>query len=87
LDLSALRERFDGGTTVETGDLVSGSELLRQVGPFGGLAGLLGRLEIDEGAEDPGLAAAAVEFALEGLYLNRRLSKEDFGPGRTLYGG
>ncbi|HEX5495998.1 MAG TPA: sigma 54-interacting transcriptional regulator [Mycobacteriales bacterium] len=87
LDLAPLRERFDGGTTVETGDLVSGSELLRQVGPFGGLAGLLGRLEIDEGAEDPGLAAAAVEFALEGLYLNRRLSKEDFGPGRTLYGG
>ncbi|HEY9390551.1 MAG TPA: sigma 54-interacting transcriptional regulator [Mycobacteriales bacterium] len=87
LDLSALRERFDDGATVETGDLVSGAELLRQVGAFEGLAGLLGRLELDEGMEDPGLAAAAVEFALEGLYLNRRLSKEDFGPGRTLYGG
>lgn len=87
VDLSALQERFDEGASVETGDRVAGAELLRQVGPFPGLAAVLSRLEIDEGAENPGLAAAAMEFALEGLYLNRRLSKEDVGPGRTLYGG
>jgi magnesium chelatase subunit I len=34
-----------------------------------------------------GLAAAAVEFALEGLHLLRRLAKDDVGGGRTVYGG
>jgi magnesium chelatase subunit I len=34
------------------------------------------RLGIDEGAETPALAAAALEFALEGLFLNRRISKD-----------
>jgi magnesium chelatase subunit I len=33
------------------------------------------RLGMD-GSESPGNAAAAVEFALEGLYLMRRLSKD-----------
>jgi magnesium chelatase subunit I len=32
-----------------------------------------------------GLAAAVVEFALEGLYLNRRLAKDTDG-ARTVYG-
>jgi len=44
-----------------------------------------GRLGIE--AESPGLAASALEFALEGLYLNRRLSKDDLGTGRVSYGG
>ena len=47
----------------------------------------MSRLEIGGGREDPGMAAAAVEFALEGLYLNRRLSKEDSPGGRSVYGG
>jgi len=53
------------------------------------LAALLGRLEPQsgpEGASAVGLAAAAVEFALEGLHLLRRLAKDDVG-GRTVYGG
>ena len=37
-------------------------------------------------AETPGVVAAAVELALEGLYLNRRISKDEV-PGRTVYGG
>jgi magnesium chelatase subunit I len=32
-----------------------------------------------------GVAAAAVEFALEGLYLNKRLAKDAAG-NRTVYG-
>ena len=36
--------------------------------------------------ESPGLAAAALEFALEGLHLNRRLAKDEVA-GRTVYGG
>jgi len=84
LDLSGLQGRFAEGATVETGDLVPAADLLRALGPVPGLAALLQRLGIE--AESPGLAAASLEFALEGLHLNRRLAKDAVG-GRTVYGG
>ncbi|GAC1445583.1 MAG: ATP-binding protein [Mycobacteriales bacterium] len=84
LDLSGLQSRFDEGATVETGDLVPAADLLARLGTVPGLSALLDRLGIEQ--ESPGLAAAAVEFALEGLHLNRRLAK-DAVPGRTVYGG
>ena len=83
-DLGGLLDHFTDEETVETGDLVPAGELLRRLGPVPGLAKILGRLGI-EGADSPGLAASGVEFALEGLYLTRRLSKEEL-PGRTVYG-
>jgi len=86
VDLSGLQHTFDQGATVETGDLVPAHDLLRQLGPVPGLAQILDRLGVDEGVENPGLVAAAVEFAMEGLHLNRRLAKEQVD-GRTLYGG
>ncbi len=82
-DLSGLQARFDEGSSVETGDLVPAAELLGGLGTVPGLAQVLGRLGIEQ--ESPGLAAAAVEFALEGLHLNRRLAKDEVG-GRTVYG-
>jgi magnesium chelatase subunit I len=85
-DLSALVELFDEGLAVESGDLVPGRRLLEQVGPFPGLAMVMDRLGIDEGAETPELAAAALEFALEGLFLNRRISKDDSASGGVVYG-
>jgi magnesium chelatase subunit I len=84
-DLSGLLARFEDGATVESGDLVAASELLKRIGPVSGLAKVMDRLGVD-GGEDPGQAAAAVEFAMEGLYLTRRLSKDEI-PGRTVYGG
>ncbi|WP_239334128.1 magnesium chelatase [Frankia sp. CiP3] len=84
-DLSGLQRRFEVDGPVETGDLVPAAELLRRVGPVPGFAAILGRLGID-GAESPGLAAAGLELAMEGLHLNRRLAKEEL-PGRTVYGG
>ena len=84
LDLSGLQGRFAEGATVETGDLVPAADLLGRLGTVPGLAQVLQRLGIEE--ESPGLAAAAVEFALEGLHLNRRLAKDEVG-GRTVYGG
>ena len=83
-DLSGLQGRFDEGATVETGDLVPAADLLAGLGPVPGLAAILSRLGIEE--ESPGLAAAALELALEGLHLNRRLAKDEVG-GRTVYGG
>ncbi|MCM3884713.1 magnesium chelatase [Frankia sp. R82] len=84
-DLTGLQRRFEDDGPVETGELVPALELLRRVGPVPGLAAILSRLGVD-GAESPGLAAAALELAMEGLYLNRRLAKEEL-PGRTVYGG
>ena len=50
-----------------------------------GLGKLMTRLGMD-GAESPGQAAAAAEFALEGLYLNRKISKDTDDTGRVIYG-
>ncbi|WP_261559763.1 magnesium chelatase [Frankia tisae] len=83
-DLTGLQNRFEADGPVETGDMVPAAELLRRVGPVPGLAAILNRLGVD-GAESPGLAAAALELAMEGLHLNRRLAKEEL-PGRTVYG-
>jgi magnesium chelatase subunit I len=88
LDLRSLQEKFDAGLLVESGDTVSADRLLEQLGSIPGLSLLLERLEPDSVHEGPatvGIAAAVVEFALEGLYLNKRLAKESAG-GRTVYG-
>nr|WP_230416888.1 sigma 54-interacting transcriptional regulator [Micromonospora tarapacensis] len=86
LDLSGFTALVDDGQAVETGELVSADELLRQVGTVPGLAKVLDRLGIGD-APSPGQAAAAVEFVLEGLHLNRRLGKDVTDSGRTRYGG
>ncbi|KQS68939.1 sigma 54-interacting transcriptional regulator [Modestobacter sp. Leaf380] len=85
LDLTGLQEHFTGGEVVESGDLVSAPELMGQVGTVPNLAQLLGRLGVPEGEESAEQAAAAVEFALEGLWLTRRLAKDTDG-NRTVYG-
>ena len=83
LDLSGLQTRFDDGAVLETGDLVPAAQLLADLGTVPGLAALLTRLGVEQ--ESPGLAAAALEFAMEGLHLNRRLAKDSVG-SRTVYG-
>jgi magnesium chelatase subunit I len=82
-DLSGLLAAFEGGGTVESGELVPASDLLARVGEVPGLARIMERLGLD-GGESFGEAAAAVEFALEGLYLMRRLSK-DVVDGKPVY--
>jgi magnesium chelatase subunit I len=85
LDLTGLQEHFTGGETVESGELVPAPALLGQLGTIPKLAELLGRLGVPEGEQSAEQAAAAVEFALEGLYLTRRLAKDTDGI-RTVYG-
>jgi magnesium chelatase subunit I len=85
LDLSGFTGLVADGDVVETGELVAADELLRQVGTVSGLAKVLERLGLGD-APTRGEAAAGVEFALEGLYLTRRLSKEVTEGGRTVYG-
>jgi magnesium chelatase subunit I len=83
-DLTGLLNKFTDGSTIESGELVSASELLRRTGEVPGLARIMARLGM-EGRESFGEAAAAIEFTLEGLYLLRRLSK-DSADGISIYG-
>jgi magnesium chelatase subunit I len=64
LDLSGFTEVFAQGGLVETGDLVSASDLLSQLGAVPGLFKVLSRLGYDDSASR-GQVAAAAEFALE----------------------
>jgi magnesium chelatase subunit I len=82
-DLTGLLARFEDGGNVESGDLIPAADLLRRIGEVPGLAKIMDRLHMD-GSESFGQAAAALEFALEGLYLMRRLSK-DVIDGGTVY--
>jgi magnesium chelatase subunit I len=76
-DFHPILGRFGAGFMVETSDLMPASELLAQFGEVPGLAKLLERLGVEE--ESPGVAASALEFALEGLHLSRRLNKDETG--------
>jgi magnesium chelatase subunit I len=84
LDLSGFTDLFAEGAVVETGELVSASELLAQIGTVPGLSKVLDRLGHGDDAS-PGEVAAAVEFVLEGLHLTRRIDKDTVA-GRTVYG-
>ncbi|MFJ8577172.1 magnesium chelatase [Micromonospora sp. NPDC093277] len=86
LDLSGFTALVGEGGVIETGELVSSAELLRQVGTVPGLAKVLDRLGLGD-APGPEEAAAGVEFVLEGLHLTRRLDKDVTESGRTVYGG
>ncbi|WP_347354984.1 sigma 54-interacting transcriptional regulator, partial [Intrasporangium sp.] len=84
LDLTGFTGLFADGSVVETGDLVTATDLLAQVGPVPGLSKVLDRLGEGDAAS-PGRVAAAVEFVLEGLHLTRRIDKDTVA-GRTVYG-
>jgi magnesium chelatase subunit I len=83
VDLEPFVARFDEGDVVETGELVASNDLLDAVGRVEGLGRVMDHLGL-AGAETPTYAASAVEFVLEGLYLTRRLSKDQVG-GRQRY--
>jgi magnesium chelatase subunit I len=85
-DFQPLLHRFDDGLTAETSDLTPAGDLLAQFGDLPGLSKLLDRLGVEE--ESPGVAASALEFALEGLFLSRRLNKDaGDSPGSVRYEG
>ena len=84
VDLDALVEKFAEGRQVETGDLVPARDLLSQLEEVPGLGRLLAALGVE--SESPALAASALEFALEGLHLARKLDRLDVGPGAFRYG-
>jgi magnesium chelatase subunit I len=84
-DFQPILSRFQTGFAVETSDLTSASDLLGAFGELPGLSRLLERLGVEE--ESPGVAASAIEFALEGLHLSRRLNKDGDARGGARYRG
>ncbi|MBB1031788.1 sigma 54-interacting transcriptional regulator [Dietzia sp. SLG310A2-38A2] len=84
VDLAPLVEAFDGSVTLTTGASVTAAEFLEAL-PELSDPGLYDRIADRVGATTVGQRAGAIEFALEGLYLSRRLSKET-GDGAAVYG-
>ncbi|MFC7376392.1 MULTISPECIES: sigma 54-interacting transcriptional regulator [unclassified Brachybacterium] len=84
LDLGPLVEAFDGSQTVTTGDKVTATEFLESL-PELSAPEVYDEIAERLGAHSPGERAGAIELALEGLFLVRRLSKES-GAGETVYG-
>ena len=76
-DFAPIVGRFEEGLSAETSELMPSGDFLAQFGGVPGLGKLLGRLGVEE--ESPGVAASALELALEGLHLSRRLNKDSAG--------
>jgi len=76
--LTSLVAWFDEGNSLVAGDAVPATTLLDELGPLDGLGRLVTVLEPSM-TESPGLVAACVEFAVEGLWLTRRIDKDSFG--------
>ncbi len=74
VDLSGLLTTFEGGTVVETGDVMPSAELLNQFDRIPGFAAMLAALDVH--SESRELAASALEFVLDGLHLTRRLDRD-----------
>lgn len=84
LDMTPLVAALDGQSTVTTGELVTANEFLANLPSLNG-SGLYDDIGQRLGADNDGQRAAAVELALEGLYLGRRISKESDDES-TIYG-
>ena len=84
IDMGPLVAALDGHKTVTTGDQVTAREFLANLPALNG-SSLYDKISERLGAENDGQRAAAVELALEGLYLARRISKESDDEA-TVYG-
>ena len=86
LDLQPLADAVAEGNLVTTGDRVPGREVLAALPELPVLHDVAVRAGADPADDPPGRIAAAVELALESLYLSKRLAK-DADAAETVYGG
>ncbi len=71
-DLEPVVSRFKAGVSAEVGEMTASNDYKSLAGDIEGLAEALQTVE----ASTPGEKAAAIEFILEGLHLNKRLNKD-----------
>ncbi|WP_165068975.1 magnesium chelatase [Marisediminicola senii] len=84
VDFTVLVEAIENGVMVTTGEQVTARDFLTGL-PALGESELYDEVSARLGATSDGQRAGAIELALEGLYLSRRVSKES-GGGETIYG-
>lgn len=84
LDFTVLVEALEAGTMITTGEQVNARAFLSGL-PVLGESELYDQISERLNASSDGQRAGAIELALEGLYLARRVSKESLG-GETVYG-
>ncbi len=84
IDLGLLVRVIEAGAEISTGDDVTAAQLLQAL-PVLGESDLYDTVAERLGASTPGERASAIELALEGLYLARKVSKDVDDDGRTTY--
>ncbi|KQV77229.1 magnesium chelatase [Aeromicrobium sp. Root344] len=84
IDFTVLVDAIENGTIVTTGEQVTARDFLTGL-PVLGESELYDDVCERLGATNDGQRAGAIELALEGLYLARKVSKET-GGGETIYG-
>ena len=84
IDFTLLVDAIENGVMVTTGEQVTARDFLTGL-PVLGESELLDEVCDRLGATNDGQRAGAIELALEGLYLARKVSKES-GGGETIYG-
>ena len=85
VDLMPLADAVGAGHLVTTGERVTAREVLNAIPELPLLYDVAGRAGADPDTDPPGRIAAAVELALEALYLSKRLAK-DADDENTVYG-
>ena len=82
-EFSAVLTRFEEGLAIETGSDVPSDAYAGKLPEMANMREMVSRIE---SSHDPAAIASAVEFILEGLYLNRRLNRDQTG-GHIVYSG
>jgi len=77
-DFDDVVTRFHNGLSIEISDTMPAMEYVHQSSELKGIRNALTKLEVQG---NPAAVAAAVEFVLEGLHLNRRLNKDKSAGG------
>jgi magnesium chelatase subunit I len=80
-DFDQLVAGFEKGLSIRASDMQPAMEYVNQMSRVGGLKAAVGKLNAHG---SPATVAAAVEFILEGLHVNKRLNKDEVA-GHTRY--
>ncbi|MEJ9080189.1 magnesium chelatase [Gordonia malaquae] len=85
LDMRPLVAALEAGHPVLTGDRVPAVEVIGAVGDDSEVLAVLDEIAARLDADDDAERASALELALEGLFLARRIGKDEDEQGRTAY--
>ena len=80
-EFDAVLTRFDEGLTIETGTDIPSRAYADKLPQMANMGEMIARIE---SSNDPSAIASAMEFVLEGLYLNRRLNRDQTA-GHTVF--